>query len=165
VWVAREQPGDVAAVRAVHVEAFGRELEASLLDRLRVCDAWMPELSFVVRFGVDVAGHVVCTRAYVDEHPVVALGPIGVARRFQGQGLGGALMHTVLGAADALGEPLVGLLGDPRFYQRFGFELGAMRHVLPPDENWLQHFQVRMLAAYEEKVRGTFRYAAPFDDL
>ncbi|MFC0105104.1 GNAT family N-acetyltransferase [Kibdelosporangium aridum] len=165
MWVCREQPGDVAGARAVHVEAFGRELEASLLDELRASDAWIPQLSLVVRFGVEVAGHVVVTRAHVDDWPVVALGPIGVLPRFQGRGLGAALMHSVLGAADALGEPLVGLLGDPRFYERFGFELGAMTHVLPPDPDWLQHFQVRKLAAYEDKIQGTFRYAAPFDNV
>ncbi|MCE7004101.1 N-acetyltransferase [Kibdelosporangium philippinense] len=165
MWVCREQPGDVALARAVHVEAFGQELEASLLDALRASDAWIDELSFVVRFGVEVAGHVVVTRAHVDDRPVLALGPIGVLPRFHGQGLGSALMHTVLGAADALGEPLVGLLGDPRFYERFGFELGAMMHVLPPDPDWLQHFQVRRLSAYKDKIQGTFRYAAPFDEV
>ena len=43
-------------------------------------------------------------------------------------------MHAVLGAADASAEPLVAVLGDPRFYSRFGFviasELKCSRPIL-----------------------------------
>lgn len=165
VLVGRELPGDVAAVRAVQVAAFGREMEASLLDALRVCDAWMPSLSFVARADGEVVGHVVCTRAHVGETPVVALGPIGVVPAWHGRGVGRALMHAVLGAADALGEPLVGLLGDPRFYQRFGFVLGGEIGIAPPVAEWAPHFQMRRLAGYDRAITGTFRYAAPFMDL
>ena len=163
--VEREQPGDVAAARAVQVAAFGREMEASLLDALRVGDAWLPSLSFVARAEGEVVGHVVCTRAHVGRVPVVALGPIGVLPASHGRGVGSALMHTVLGAADALGEPLVGLLGDPRFYRRFGFVLGAEIGIEPPVAEWAPHFQMRPLAGYDGGIVGTFRYAAPFMEL
>ncbi|ONI79762.1 GNAT family N-acetyltransferase [Actinosynnema sp. ALI-1.44] len=165
--VSRERSRDVAGARAVQVAAFGRELEASLLDALRECDAWLPQLSFVARTGDcdEVVGHVVCTRAHVADTPVVALGPIGVAPGLHHKGVGSALMHTVLGAADALGEPLVGLLGDPGFYQRFGFVLADSVGVVPPVAQWAPHFQVRALAGYDAGIRGGFRYAAPFDDL
>lgn len=165
VWVCREQPGDVAGARAVQVAAFGRELEAGLLGELRASAAWIGELSWVARVEGEVVGHVVVTRAHVGDRPVVALGPIGVLPRFHGRGVGRALVYSVLGAADALGEPLVGLLGDPRFYARFGFVLGTSVGVVAPDPAWVEHFQVRTLTAYDSSVRGTFRYAAPFDDL
>jgi hypothetical protein len=42
---------------------------------------------------------------------VLALGPLS-----QGCGVGLALVHAVLGAADALDESLVAFLGDPRYY-------------------------------------------------
>jgi putative acetyltransferase len=35
-------------------------------------------------------------------------------------------MHAVLGAADALDEPLVVLLGHPDYYPRFGFRPAAV---------------------------------------
>ena len=37
--------------------------------------------------------------------------------------------------------------------------------IAPPVAEWLPHFQVRTLAAYEPWMRGTFRYAAPFAGL
>jgi predicted N-acetyltransferase YhbS len=42
------------------------------------------------------------------------------------------VMHTILGAADALGEPLAALLGDLAYYRRFGFALGTVYQITPP---------------------------------
>ena len=43
-------------------------------------------------------------------------GPLSVRPDRQRRGVGSALMHAVLGAADALGEPLVALLGSTAYY-------------------------------------------------
>jgi hypothetical protein len=42
------------------------------------------------------------------------------------------VMRAVLGAADALGEPLAALLGDPAYYRRFEFELSTVYQITPP---------------------------------
>jgi putative acetyltransferase len=73
-------------------------------------------------------------------------------------------MHAVLGAADALGEPLVGLLGNPAYYGRFGFVPAESIGVAAPDSSWGDNFQIRTLTRYEG-VTGRFHYAAPFDRL
>jgi putative acetyltransferase len=73
------------------------------------------------------------------------------------------LMYAVLGAAVALGEPLVALLGDPAFYGRFGFELGTAYQITPPRPEWQPHFQVRVLTDCEPPTRGVFAYPEPFD--
>lgn len=72
-------------------------------------------------------------------------------------------MHAVLGVADALGEPLVALLGSPDYYSRFGFRLSSEFGIVPPRPQWQPHFQVRTLSAYKPSLRGTFAYAEPFD--
>ena len=90
--------------------------------------------------------------------PVLALGPLTVRPDYQRRGVGSALMHAVLGAADALGEPLIALLGDPAYYSRFGFRLAAEYDITPPRPHWAPHFQVRPLAAYHPAARGTFAY-------
>ena len=102
----------------------------------------------------------VCTRGFVDAAPVVGLGPISVRPDRQGRGVGHALMHAVLGAAEAAGEPLVALLGA-RFYRRFGFVPAAQVGIASPDPAWGEHCQVRTLGP---PITGTFRYAAPFAD-
>jgi putative acetyltransferase len=171
VLIRRESPGDADAIRAITAAAFARPdrpdrapPEVRLVDELRTSEAWLPALSLVATDpGAEVIGHVLCTRAHVDRAPVLALGPLTVRPDRQRSGVGSALVHTVLGAADALGEPLVALLGDPGYYRRFGFRLAAEYQINPPVASWRPHFQVRVLFCYRPSVTGTFRYAEPFD--
>lgn len=180
-----EQPGDAAdadAIRAVQVAAFRTRgapgspsapeaipIEAPLVDALRAGDDWLPHLSLVAEVDGAIVGHVVCSRGWVvtaqGDRPALGLGPIGVLPDRQGDGVGSALMHAVLGAADALDEPLVALLGEPDYYSRFGFQAAAGHGITSPDPAWGDYFQVRRLAAYDPSLTGAFRYAPPFADL
>jgi putative acetyltransferase len=186
VIVRRERTADVPASRAAHAAAFAcpegapEPVEAVLLDALRACDGWLDHGSFVVEIDARIAAHAVCTLAHVDRvHggtmdvdsaavdavPVWALGPIAVLPELQRAGAGSALVHTLIGAADVLGVPLIGLLGSPAYYARFGFVPATAVGIEPPDPAWGVHFQVRTLTTWQPTMRGRFRYAAPFDDL
>lgn len=110
---------------------------------MRASDAWLPALSLVAINSAGVVGHVLCIRACVDSAPVLGLGPLSVHPDHQGHSVGLALMHAVLGAADALDEPLVVLLGDARYYSRFGFRLAEEYGITPPVAEWRPHFQAR----------------------
>lgn len=160
--IRRERADDIATVDEITRSAFGRELEASLLARLREDAGWIPELSLVAVDVEEVIGHVVCTRGRVGQSAALGLGPISVRPDRQGSGCGHALMHAVIAAAEARGEDLVALLGDPAFYRRFGFVAAVEAGVGTPDPRWGEHFQVRVLG---ESLTGDFRYAAPFDEL
>ena len=63
-------------------------------------------------------------------------------------------MHAVLGAADAIGEPMVVLLGNPDYYGRFGFVASSTVGVEPPEAEWGAFFQVRPLAAHRPDQQG-----------
>ena len=175
--IRRERSADVPAIRSVTSAAFTNAKrsappsgpgadpgEVALIDSLRAGSEWIPELSLVAVDGEQVIGHVVCSRAWVDGRPAVGLGPLSVAPDRQSSGVGSALMHAVLGAADALGNPIVGLLGEPAYYGRFGFVPAATKGVVAPDASWGDYFQVRTLSAYHGEA-GSFRYAAAFDDV
>jgi putative acetyltransferase len=170
VLIRRESVQDAEAIHAVTAAAFGRPdkpyppVEATLVAELRASPAWLPALSLVATDAAgDVVGHVVCTRGHVGQAPVLALGPLSVRPDSQRRGAGSALMHAVLGAGDALGEPLVALLGSPAYYCRFGFRLSSEFGIAPPRPQWQPHFQVRALSAYQPSLRGTFAYSEPFD--
>jgi putative acetyltransferase len=172
ILIRREAGGDVGVIRAVTAAAFARAgrppgevpPEATLVDELRASPAFMPELSLVaVTSGGEVIGHVLCTRGHVDAAPALALGPLTVRPDSQRRGVGSALMHAVLGAADALGEPLIALLGAPAYYGRFGFRPSADYRITPPRPEWRAHFQVRTLTGWQPHLRGTFTYPEPFD--
>jgi putative acetyltransferase len=166
VLIRREQPGDVDAIHTVHLGAFDTSLEADLVRALRADPGWLPELSLVAEPDDEatdqLVGHVVCTRAHLDGRPALGLGPLGVLPAHQRSGVGTALMHAVLAAADALGEPVVVLLGHSTYYPRFGFRPAARFGIEPPDPAWGDHFQARPLTTYTPGLRGAFRYAAPF---
>lgn len=166
----RELPSDVDAIRAVHTDAFAdgdaTPAEPGLVEALRADEGWIPELSIVaVDDSAAVVGHVVATRGYVGDSPALGLGPIGVLRAVQRSGIGTGLMHAVLAAADARGEPLVALLGHVDYYPRFGFRPAQQDGIAPPDPSWAEHFQTRPLTTHTPDLTGTFRYAAPFDEL
>lgn len=167
--VRRELPSDVAAARAVQAAAFAfggpdEPAEARLLDELRADPGWLPHLSLVAELDGEVVGHVVCTRGVVGDQPALGLGPIAARPDLQRAGIGLALMHAAIGAADATDEPLIALLGSTEYYPRFGFVASTDVGIEPPDPVWGAHFQVRLLTAYAGE-RGPFRYAAPFDRL
>jgi putative acetyltransferase len=165
VLIRREQTVDIDPITDVHRAAFETAVEANLVVALRASDAWLPALSLVALDEGRVVGHVVCTRADLAGTPALGLGPLGVLPSYQKKGVGGALMHAVLGAADALDEPVVVLLGHTDYYPRFGFEPAARYGIEPPDPSWGAHFQVRPLSTYDSGMRGAFSYAAPFNEL
>lgn len=160
-------------VRAVVAAAFTGSnapgkvpVEVGLLDELRADAGWLPALSMVAvePMGGEVIGHVTCTRGAVDGRPALGLGPIAVHPDRQRHGAGTALMHAVLGAADALDESLVAVLGEPDYYARFGFWAATVYGITAPNSDWGVFFQVRPLSAYEP-LTGTFVYAEPFNRL
>jgi putative acetyltransferase len=170
VLIRRETERDADLIRAITTAAFAPRRpgqippEAALIDELRAGPAWLPALSLVaVTPAGEVIGHVLGTRGHAGQDPVLALGPLAVRPHHQQHGVGSALMHAVLGAADALGEPLVALLGDPTYYRRFGFELSTVYQISPPRPEWQPHFQVRVLSEYQPRLRGKFTYPEPFD--
>ena len=170
--IRRELPGDVGAVRDVVAAAFADPaapgsvpVEVGLVDALRATEEWLPLLSMVAEGNGQIIGYVVCSRAWVGPSSVLGLGPLAVSPASQGTGVGSALMHAVLGAADALDEPLVVLLGHTDYYPRFGFRRASELGIEAPVASWGAHFQARAMSAYEPAIRGAFRYAQPFNDL
>ncbi|MEV0298006.1 N-acetyltransferase [Nocardia sp. NPDC050710] len=184
--IRRECADDAAAIAAVHRGAFGPRYvnaapsaeagavenrdpgdppEVDLVARLRSDSGWIPTLALVAVEYDAVIGHICLTRASVGPFPVLGLGPIGVLPDHQGVGVGAALMHAALGAADALDEPLVGLLGSLDYYPQFGFVPAARLGIVPDDPAWVTHFQARPLTAYEPQITGEFHYAEPFYEL
>lgn len=171
--IRRERSTDIDAIRAVIASAFANPdqpgvptAEVALVDELRASDSWLPALSLVaIEPPEDVIGHVLCTRGHIGSAPVLALAPLCVRPDQQRCGVGQALMHAVLGAADALDEPLVALLGDRGYYTRFGFRLAQDLSIIAPAPEWTPHFQVRILTTYAASLSGSFTYPAPFSSL
>lgn len=99
--------------------------EHLLVHRLRRSEAFVPELSVVAELDGVIVGHVVYSRARVvgpdGTRAVLTFGPLSVAARCQGTGVGSALMRHTLAEATRLEHRAVVVYGHPDYYPRFGF--------------------------------------------
>jgi putative acetyltransferase len=129
-----ETGDDAAAIEGVHLAAFPTCAEADLVRRLH--EDFDSEISLVAEQGGAIVGHVMLSRMEVtgDGEPIRALGlgPVGVLPGHQGAGIGGALIESALAVARTLGEELVFVLGEPAYYERFGFTAATARPFASP---------------------------------
>jgi putative acetyltransferase len=116
---------DRAAIHGVVSAAFGRPDEAELVRRLR--DDGDAVLELAAFEGNTVLGHLLFSALTVDPATirVAALAPVSVAPTHQNQGVGSALIREGLARCGGLGFHACAVLGDPDYYKRFGFSLGA----------------------------------------
>jgi putative acetyltransferase len=159
-----EQKTDVDAIRRVHETAFSSPLEAELVDNLQAeGDA---VLSLVACSGGAVSGHVLFSRLRMLEARGVratALGPLGVVPEQHGRGIGTALVRDGLARLRADGEDLVIVLGDPKYYGRFGFTAKAARVFQTPYDG--PNLQALALSDAGHLAQGVLRYAPAFSML
>jgi putative acetyltransferase len=160
---------DKEAVLAVVREAFSRpgrdgEFEVGVVARTWDLGASPSGLDLVAVDGdrprAAVLGHVLGAVGDLGGTPALAIAPLCVARSHQGQGIGSGLMKEFLRRAESGGWPLVLVLGDPRYYQRFGFEpSGPFGICYRPVGERDPHFQVRRLPEFDPSLRGEFTYS------
>ena len=169
VVVRAEEAGDHAAVRQVHLRAFGDAgaKVAVLNDDLRRSLALSPGLSLVAVAGDTVVGHVMFTRGLLDAPSrlveVQVLSPVGVVPVFQRRGIGAELIRRGVQILSDQGVPLVFLEGDPAYYGRLGFEPGGSHGFRRPSLRIPSPaFQVMLLAGYERWMTGTLVYSDTF---
>ena len=158
-----ETTADYDAIRKVNDEAFGDTLEAKLVDAIRESDRFVPELSLVAVSEGQTHGHVISS--YVDVEPgarrVLQVGPLAVLPSHQRRGIGSALMEETIRIADARGEPLLLIEGNPKYYERFGFTRADSVGIEPPAEaHGPQYFMFRPLGGYDPAFRGRAIYPA-----
>ena len=138
-------------------------MEAPLVDELRADpDAWIPELSLV---AVPRWASSATSSARGGGWATSAPGTRPRAHR-------GAARASRVTASDRPSctrrsrwrtrhEPLIGLLGNPAYYGRFGFVRSTDHGIEPPDPAWGEFFQVLPLDTTTPPA-GRFAYAAAF---
>ena len=163
-----EEPEDIPFIRRVHQRAFHPSpIEAELVDLLRQRHK-MPQSWVAIAHG-GVVGHVAFSAiTLVPDHPAIGglgLAPVGVLPEFQRQGIGEKLIVQGLAACKQSGCDVVVVLGDPRYYARFGFE-DARRHQLENEYHAEEEFMVLELRPGALRdVRGLVKYQPEFTEV
>ncbi len=167
-----ERVGDHRQIRRVVVAAFGSDVEADLVERIRAAPEYVPEMSLVAEIDGEIVGHVMISGASLrhaaGDRRIVMLSPLAVDPAHQRAGIGGALVRSVAAIANQLGEPLVVLEGSPQYYPRFGFEPAARHGLVLSLPGWAppEAAQVLRLDGYDAAdptLRGVVVYPAAFD--
>jgi putative acetyltransferase len=125
VWALRpEQPSDATAIATVLSAAFaasahGDHGEAAMVAALRAAGALT--LSLVAEQDGRIIGHVGFSPVCISDGSTGWLGmaPVSVAPPLQGMGVGSALIRAGLAQISSAAGCVV--LGNPRYYGRFGF--------------------------------------------
>ena len=135
--IVSEQPGDDEAVEALLDHAFGPGRFAKSSERVREVAEFRPDLSFCAWDGDRLVGSVRMWKVHVGGAPLIFLGPLAVEADQRKHGTGGVLVDRACRACEAAGFPVVLLVGDPPYFQRFGFSsemTAAVRMPGPVDQ-------------------------------
>ena len=123
-----EDPRDYSVVYEVERSAFGRPLQADLVNALR--DSAEPKLSLVALLKDEIVGHIFFSPVAfeLETAPLAAqLSPVAVSPSRQRLGIGSKLIRAGLDRCPSQGWFSVFLVGNPLYYSRFGFQMAKSR--------------------------------------
>lgn len=152
---------------AIHRAAFPTEAESRLVTGLHARGKAL--VSLVAECGAQIAGNIVFSAVSIVEHPQCASGaglaPVAVLPAMQGRGIGGKLTEIGLEICRKSGIRFVVVLGDPIFYQRFGFERASTRSLRNEYGADAEFMVIELASNSLPADGGLVRYEAEFAQL
>ena len=166
--IRQEQASDIAAVDELIKQAFAPvpysdHQEHLLVKRLRQSKDFIPELSLITELEGQVVGHILFTKAQINHTTVLALAPLAVHPDYQNQGIGLALVNKGHQLAQTLQFPCSIVLGDPKYYSRFGYQPAEKWGIVPPFDVPSDHFMGVLLTHTAPQLQGTLTYSKAFE--
>ncbi len=121
-----EIESDIDAISEVTKAAFEKlpvsnHTEQFIIDALRAANALTVSLVAVAENRI--VGHIAFSPVTISDGSTdwYGLGPISVLPGLQGQGIGKSLIHHGFSSLKAMGAKGCVLVGEPGYYERFGF--------------------------------------------
>lgn len=157
------EPSDLGALEGLYPLAFPDE---DLLSVVRALSAAKGDaLSLVAIVDSRIVGNVFFSHCRVGETKATLLGPLAVTPERQQQGVGSALVAAGLNRMKDEGARIACVLGDPGYYQRFGFRPDS--RIEPPfrlPEEWSEAWQSQYLGDEKPRAAGKLQVPEPWMD-
>ena len=132
IHFADEAPAEAGAREALLDRAMGKARRLKPSERLRRGRLPARGLALVARTDAALVGTVRLWNVEAGGTPALLLGPLAVDPAVQGDGVGSGLMRLALARAADLGHRGIILVGDPEYYERFGFTAAATGGLVMP---------------------------------
>ncbi len=161
IRIRQEESNDADQVQAILRAAFSSQTESKLVDALR--ENGKAVISLVALNSDQVLGHILFSPVSTtppSEAKGVGLAPVAGHPNYQWQGIGSGLIRQGLRLCQELGYDYCVVLGDPKYYRRFGFEKASpfgIRNEYGVDEEFMA------IRFSERDAVGLVRYASEFD--
>ena len=141
--IRRERISDIETISEVTIAAFqnhpiSNHTEQFIINALRNSNALT--ISLVAEVDGQVVGHIAFSPVSISDGSQHwhGLGPVSVLPEYQKQGIGKSLIREGLSLLKALGSKGCVLVGDPKYYERFGFRnIPGLIHDGIPQEVFL----------------------------
>lgn len=154
IQIRETNTNDFNDIMVVEERAFGMVKEAELTAELLGDQTAEPILSLLAFHNKKAIGHILFTRAYIDEmnteQPLIhILAPLAVIPEYQKQGIGGLLINEGLKRLKEMKSEMVFVLGHMEYYPKFGFIPNAKKLGYPAPypipEEYLNAWMVQSL--------------------
>ena len=167
ITIRAEKPKDISSIRYINEQAFGRNVEADLIEKLR--KRAKLAISLVAVENDKVVGHITFSPVAVESKGssfgAVSLATMAVLPEYQHKGIGSQLVLAGLEECRLLGYEMIVVVGHPDYYPRFGFVPARTKGIeceFPaPDEAWM------LLELNEGGLagrKGTVKYQPEFQE-
>ena len=134
----QERPHDYAEIEQLLTSVFGANRFQKASYALRNESSNFGQYACVARAEGLVLATVRFTKIHVEDLlfggncNALLLGPLAVTPSMQGAGLGASLVEYALAGVEAAGHKRILLVGDKKYYGRFGFEPTMPRYITLP---------------------------------
>ena len=162
-----EQPEDFRKVEELTREAFWNVYrpgcdEHYLVHSMRECEAFIPQLDFVMEYDDKIIGNIMYTKAVIQKDDgtqcnVITFGPVSVLPEYQNKGIGKRLIEHSIKVAEENGYGAILIYGDPEYYKKFGFVKSEKFGIATTENMYADPLQAReIIEGFLEHAQGRF---------
>ncbi len=161
--IRQEKQEEYGEIRALVKSAFETAEhtdgnEHNLIDKLRKSDGFVSELALVAVLDEKIVGHIIFTKVTVGDKTGLALAPLSVLPSAQKKGVGTALIKRAHEIATKLGYSFSVVLGDYKYYSKFGFKPSSEFNIKAPFEVPDENYMVCFFNGIDSDIKGTVVY-------